>query len=149
VSYRRRGAVYLVHFDRPYQHAEHYLGMAYPCDPARADTVVLTEVEAAACTRLTGRRLTPEQAAGVAVRIAQHRTGRGARLMEVVATAGIEFTVVRVWAGATEGIEKRLKDRNNRRDLCPACHPGTTAGTTVTPKRFRRPRARRPTALVA
>jgi len=143
--YRRRGAVYeLCWAATPYMHAGHYIGFAYPCDPARADPAILAEVLAAQQTRITCRYLTPEQAAGVAVRIAQHRAGTGARLMAVVAAAGIEFTITRIWASATEGHEKRLKDLNNRRVLCPLCTPGTRAGTIVEPKRFRRPKTRRP-----
>ena len=139
-----RGAVYLVCWAKtPYVHAGHYLGFSYPDDPARAGEAILAEVLAAVHTRITCRYLTGPQAAGVAVRIAQHRAGRGAKLLAVVSAAGIEFTVTRVWASATEAHEKALKDLNDRRVLCPACTPGSRAGTVIRPKRFRRPRARK------
>ena len=142
--YRRRGAVYeLCWAATPYMHAGHYIGFAYPCDPARADPAIVAEVRAAVQTRITCRYLTAEQAAGVAVRIAQHRAGTGARLLAVVAAAGIEFTVTRIWASATEGHEKTLKDANNRVGMCPLCTPGNTRGTAINPKRYRRPKARR------
>jgi hypothetical protein len=145
---RRKGAVYLLCWAAtPYRHAGHYCGFAYPDDPDRVPAEILAEVRAAMATRITGRALTPEQAAGVADRIAAHRAGRGARLLAVVTGAGISFTVVRVWAGATEHEEKYLKDLNDRVGLCPVCSPGTTAGTVLKPKRFRRPK--RKTALAA
>ena len=52
-------------------------------------------------------------------RIAQHRAGTGARLMEVVKQAGIGWKLVRVWPG-DRGLERRLKRRKNTpRRLCP------------------------------
>jgi hypothetical protein len=146
---RRRGALYLVCWaDNPYQHARHYLGFAYPDDPALADPVTVAEIRAAMQTRITTRYLTAAQAAGVARRIGQHRAGHGARLLAVVAGAGTEFTVARVWASATEAHEKALKDRNCGPRLCPRCNPGTTAGTKIIPRRYRR-RRREPAALAA
>lgn len=141
---RRRGAAYLLHFEHPYQHAGHYLGFAYPGDPGRAGEAALAEIRQAMQTRVGRYHLTAEQAAGVAARIAQHRAGNGARLMAVIAQAGIGFRVTRIWAGATEGTEKWLKDRNDRRVLCPECTPGTRAAMNAQAKRSRRPRSRRP-----
>jgi hypothetical protein len=142
---KKRGAVYLLCWAKtPYKHAGHYLGFAYPDDPAHADESILAEVRAALHTRVSCRYLTAEQAAGVAARIAQHRAGHGARLTAVISTAGIEFTIVRVWASGTEGTEKALKDLNDRRRLCPLCTPGSQAGTVITPKRYRRARSRKP-----
>jgi hypothetical protein len=94
-------------------------------------------------TRITCRYLTGEQAAGVADRIRQHRAGRGARLLAVVTRAGTEFTIVRIWASATEEHEKALKDRNCGPKLCPRCNPGTRTGLKIIPKRFRRGRKTR------
>jgi hypothetical protein len=143
VSYRKRGAVYLVCYaDTPYEHAGHYCGFAYPGDPDRADPAIMAEVMAAQHTRITCRYLTAAQAAGVADRIGQHRSGRGARLLAVVTAAGIEFTPVRIWASATEQTEKYLKDLNRLPLLCPKCNPGTTRGTTIKPKQFRRAKPR-------
>jgi hypothetical protein len=54
-------------------------------------------------------------------RMAQHRAGTGARLMEVLKQAGIEWKLVRVWPG-DRGLERRLKRRKNTpRRLCPVC----------------------------
>jgi hypothetical protein len=143
-SYRQKGAVYLLCWAAtPYKHAGHYLGFAYPDSPERADTAILAEVAAAVQTKVTGRQLTAVQAAGVAHRVGQHRTGTGARLLAVITGAGISFTITRVWAGATEGHEKWIKDLNNRSRLCPHCNPGTTAGTAPRTKRFRRARKMR------
>jgi predicted GIY-YIG superfamily endonuclease len=54
-------------------------------------------------------------------RLAQHRGGDGARLMEVIASAGIAWKVVRTWAG-DRAFERTLKRRKNTpRRLCPVC----------------------------
>lgn len=53
-------------------------------------------------------------------RIAHHRNGSGARLVQVVNAAGIDWRVVRAWKG-TRNDEKRLKGWNNGRRLCPIC----------------------------
>jgi hypothetical protein len=53
-------------------------------------------------------------------RLAQHRAGNGARLMEVIKDAGIEWKLVRVWHG-DRGLERRLKRRKNTPRLCPVC----------------------------
>ncbi len=70
------GTVYLVHFDRPYQHARHYLGWA----------------------RNVKRRL------------AEHETGRGARLLAVVRAAGIGWQLARMWPGS-RARERQIKPR--------------------------------------
>ncbi len=60
-------------------------------------------------------------ATDLAQRLAQHRAGTGARLLEVVKQAGIEWKLVRVWAG-DRGLERRLKKRKDTpRRLCPVC----------------------------
>jgi len=56
----------------------------------------------------------------VAERIERHRQGRGARLMEVIAQAGIGFQLARTWdGGRTE--ERKLKNQKNSPRLCPIC----------------------------
>lgn len=54
-------------------------------------------------------------------RLAQHRSGNGARLMEVIAANGISWKVVRTWVG-DRAFERLLKRRKNTpRRLCPVC----------------------------
>jgi predicted GIY-YIG superfamily endonuclease len=54
-------------------------------------------------------------------RLAQHRAGRGARLVQVVLGAGIGFEVARTWKGDRR-LERRLKNqRNAPARLCPIC----------------------------
>ena len=138
-----RGGCYLTCWaGTPYMnglHPCHYLGHAFPDDDlSLASPAVLDEIRMADCTRITNRYLTDFQAAGLALRLAAHRAGRGSRLMAVIAEARIEFRVTRIWAGATKAHETGLKDLNNRRKLCPACTPGTRAGTIIIPRRYRR-----------
>lgn len=82
-----RGTVYLLHFDRPYKHARHYLGWA-------------RNVEA---------------------RLAHHGGSHGARLMHVVALAGISWQLARTWPDSTRADERRLKQRGGRSRICPIC----------------------------
>ena len=71
----------------------------------------------------------------LAQRMAQHRAGSGARLMEVVRDAGIEWKLVRVWHG-DRGLERRLKRRKNTpSQLCPVCR-GEVAYDDVDERRF-------------
>lgn len=55
-------------------------------------------------------------------RIQQHRQGRGARLCEVAAERGIDFTLARVWIG-DRCLERQLKRRKSSPRLCPFCSP--------------------------
>ena len=80
------GTIYLIHLDRPYHHARHYLGLAKHLES----------------------------------RLAHHRNGTGARLLEVVGEAGIGWRVVRKWRGS-RGDERRLKNRKDSPRLCPIC----------------------------
>jgi predicted GIY-YIG superfamily endonuclease len=77
---------YLLHFDRAYWHARHYLG--------------------------TTRNL--------AARIEAHRGGKGARLVQVITSAGIGFRCVRTWKGGYQ-LERRLKRWHKSTQLCPVC----------------------------
>jgi len=81
--------VYLLHFDRPYKHAKHYIGYT-------------TDLEA---------------------RLQAHTNGTGARLMEVIANAGIGFTLARTWDGDRK-LERRLKKQKQTPRLCPICRQG-------------------------
>lgn len=81
---------YLLHFTTPYKHARHYMG--YSKD--------------------------------VASRLKRHKEGsgehRGAKLLEVVRSAGIDWVLVRVWPGP-QTMEAKLKRRHNSPQLCPIC----------------------------
>jgi predicted GIY-YIG superfamily endonuclease len=74
-------------------------------------------------------------------RLALHRSGSGARLLDVVNKAGIEWECVRTWA-VPEGLTGRqaelaLKAQKNTPDLCPICN-----GRAATNKREAKRRAR-------
>jgi predicted GIY-YIG superfamily endonuclease len=53
-------------------------------------------------------------------RLAMHRSGQGARLMEVITQAGIPWKVACVWEGGRD-VEKQLKRRHSGKRLCPIC----------------------------
>lgn len=58
-------------------------------------------------------------------RLQLHRNGNGARLMEVVTAAGIDFEVCRLWRFETceqaRAYEKKLKHLHSGLRLCPYC----------------------------
>jgi len=56
----------------------------------------------------------------VAERLEQHRRGAGARLPQVVATAGIEMMLTRTWEGGKKE-ERKLKNQKNSPRFCPIC----------------------------
>lgn len=80
------GMVYLLHFQRRYRHAGHYLGWT----------------------------------ANLRERLRAHRSGNGARLLEVITEAGINWTLARTWEGGRD-LERRLKAQKNSPRLCPIC----------------------------
>lgn len=53
-------------------------------------------------------------------RLDAHRTGQGARLMEVIRDAGLTFELSRTWQGDRH-LERRLKNRGGHARLCPIC----------------------------
>jgi len=55
-------------------------------------------------------------------RLKRHASGNGARLIEVIAEAGITWQLVRTWPGGRD-LERRLKARHNNPRLCPICNP--------------------------
>lgn len=83
--------VYLLCFDRNYHHAKHYIGYV---DGGLDD---LEE------------------------RVKRHKSGDGARLLQVITEAGIGFKVTRVWPDGDRNFERRLKNRKNSKKLCPLC----------------------------
>jgi predicted GIY-YIG superfamily endonuclease len=54
-------------------------------------------------------------------RLAEHRAGRGARLLAACGREGIGWAVVRTWAGVTRSTERSLKNRKQAWSLCPMC----------------------------
>ena len=59
-------------------------------------------------------------ASNLDTRLAEHRSGQGARLMEVIKDAGIDWTLARTWTGGRD-VERRLKDQKNAPRLCTVC----------------------------
>jgi len=88
-------AVYLLHFDRPFGHARHYLGYARDA--------VLHE------------RIDRHYAASLG-------DGKRHRLMQHVRAAGISFTLARVWWRADRAKERAMKSNGHAR-RCPICRP--------------------------
>ena len=93
-------AIYLIHFEQPYKHAQHYLGFV------ATDRYALVEA--------------------LESRLAFHRSGRGSRLLRAVNAAGIDYEVVRIWEQGTRSEERRLKGKSSTR-LCPRCNRGWQA----------------------
>ena len=53
-------------------------------------------------------------------RLNAHVCGKGARLMAVIAAAGIGWQLARVWPG-TRGLERALKNQGGASRRCPIC----------------------------
>lgn len=83
---RNIGTVYLLHFDRPYWHARHYIGWSRDLDS----------------------------------RLAEHLSGHGARLLEVIQEAGIGWTLARTWPGSRQR-ERQIKNNGGASRCCPQC----------------------------
>lgn len=77
--------IYLLHFDRPFKHARHYLGWS--------------------ATIASLHRRVDHHEAGTS----------GARLMEQVKREGIGFTLARIWPEGTKQDERRMKQRGHAR----------------------------------
>ena len=60
-------------------------------------------------------------------RLIEHRDGHGARLLAVIADAGIGWTLARTWPG-TRSRERALKRQGGATRRCPLC--GITPRTT-------------------
>jgi hypothetical protein len=63
------------------------------------------------------------------IRVAEQASGdgRAARLLQVIAQAGIGFRVARVWPGASKGYERSLKNSGGASRYCPICQAERTA----------------------
>jgi hypothetical protein len=92
------GTVYLLHFDRPY---------GPPGAPVGSTA-----------SHYIG------WAADLEARLAEHRTGHGARLLAVVHTAGIGWALARTWPGG-RARERQIKRQGGASRCCPMCgvHP--------------------------
>jgi hypothetical protein len=90
------GLVYLLHFDRVY--------IPYPDAPAHSCAGHMVKGGPQALKR----------------RLAQHGTERGARLMLVVAKAGITWRLARIWPGGRDR-ERQLKNQGGAARRCPLC----------------------------
>jgi hypothetical protein len=53
-------------------------------------------------------------------RMEAHRTGKGARFMQVVRERGIPWVIARIWPG-DRSFERKLKRRKEGPALCPIC----------------------------
>jgi len=63
----------------------------------------------------------PAGPAGLRRRLAKHGTGEGARLMLVIAQAGISWELARLWWPGTRDLERRLKNQGGASRRCPLC----------------------------
>lgn len=53
-------------------------------------------------------------------RLGEHQAGRGARLLQVITQAGIDWTLARTWQGTRER-ERQLKRQGGASRRCPIC----------------------------
>jgi len=86
---------YLLHFDRPYKHARHYLGFSKTLETMKRRIDTHTNATAG--------------------------DGQNHRLLVKVREEGIGFTVSRIWEEATRQDERRWKRNGGGARLCPIC----------------------------
>ena len=98
-AWKERGTVYLLHFDRPFKHAKHYLGWTANL----ADRIARHRGE-------------------------KERDGRGSRLVEVAREAGIGFLIMRTWEG-DRYLERRMKGRGLGELCPKCCASASKRGT--------------------
>jgi len=55
------------------------------------------------------------------LRLGHHAAGTGSNLLRHVKLAGVTWSLVRVWPGATRTHERRLHNRGSAARLCPYC----------------------------
>lgn len=67
----------------------------------------------------------------LAARLADHRAGRGARLLAACVGEGIGWDVARTWVGVTRSTERSLKNRKQAWSLCPVCRAARGVGEPV------------------
>lgn len=66
-------------------------------------------------------------AVSISLRVAEHRAGKGAKLLAAVNAAGIGWSVVRTWRGGRR-LERVLKNKHKAGRLCPCCRNDPTKG---------------------
>lgn len=66
-------------------------------------------------------------------RLAKHRSGNGARILQVCNERSIHYDIVRTWENLScqeaRDLERRLKSWHKSRQLCPVCNPGNWYAT--------------------
>lgn len=65
------------------------------------------------------------KAENIAERLARHKAGRGAKLLQVLKQKNINFEVVRIWENVSPNFERKLKTAGHNNKLCPICFPDT------------------------
>ena len=55
-------------------------------------------------------------------RLARHRSGNGARLIQVIMDAGLDWRLARIWPDGDRKLERRLKNQKHGPRLCPICN---------------------------
>lgn len=86
------GFVYVLHFDKPYKHAMHYIGY-----------------------------VDGDNQGAVNARMEDHKAGRGARLMDVITKAGIGFTIAWIYDNVDRKFERKLKNKGGAKKHCQMC----------------------------
>jgi predicted DNA-binding WGR domain protein len=71
----------------------------------------------------TNCRQSQHHADDVGIRVTEQASGdsRAARLLQVIAQAGIGFRLARIWPGASKGYERQLKNSGGASRYCPIC----------------------------
>ena len=107
--------VYLLHCDRPYRHAKHYLGFV-------RDDVLEQRIDVQPLRRESNssRVVVLEKAALALVELELDADGGRHRLLQVIRAAGISFTLVRTWPGG-RARQQQLKTQGGASRLCPEC----------------------------
>ena len=91
-----RPVCYLIHFERPYQ--------------------AKTGKQQQKAQHYLGWTINLEK------RVKLHAAGQGARLLAVVNTEGIGWSVVRLWENGSHALERKLKARHGHSTYCPICN---------------------------
>ena len=88
--------VYIIHFLEKLFHAQHYVGHINETETVKAPTTAFKR------------------------RMKEHRSGNGARILDVCNEKGINYIIARIMPG-NKREERRIKDTNNTKRYCPIC----------------------------